>query len=298
MSGFISGLSKKLRIGIPKGSLQEATLQLFARAGLPAYTNGRSYFATTADPEIECMLIRAQEMARYVEHGAIDAGLTGLDWIIESGLEVVTVTDLIYAKRSRGKVRWVLAVPEDSSFQRAEDLSDRIIATELVNVTRNYFLQKDIEVRVDFSWGATEVKAPTLADAIVEVTETGSSLRANRLRILETVLESNTQLIANKCAYADRDKRRKIDNLALMLQGATQAQDRVGLMLNVRKENLSGVLSVLPALQKPTISHLSDEDWLAVNTVIDESAAWEVIPRLKAAQAEGIVEYPLNKVVL
>ena len=298
MSGFISGLSKKLRIGIPKGSLQEATLQLFARAGLPAYTNGRSYFATTADPEIECMLIRAQEMARYVEHGAIDAGLTGLDWIIESGLEVVTVTDLIYAKRSRGKVRWVLAVPEDSSFQRAEDLSDRIIATELVNVTRNYFLQKDIEVRVDFSWGATEVKAPTLADAIVEVTETGSSLRANRLRILETVLESNTQLIANKCAYADRDKRRKIDNLALMLQGATQAQDRVGLMLNVRKENLSSVLAVLPALQKPTISHLSDEDWLAVNTVIDESAAWEVIPRLKAAQAEGIVEYPLNKVVL
>jgi len=299
MSDFISGLiDKKLRIGIPKGSLQEATLQLFARAGLPAYTNGRSYFATTADPEIECMLIRAQEMARYVEHGAIDAGLTGLDWIIESGLEVVTVADLIYAKRSRGKVRWVLAVPEDSSFQRAEDLSDRIIATELVNVTRNYFLQKDIEVRVDFSWGATEVKAPTLADAIVEVTETGSSLRANRLRILETVLESNTQLIANKCAYADPDKRRKIDNLALMLQGAMQAQDRVGLMLNVRKENLSGVLSVLPALQKPTISHLSDEDWLAVNTVIDESAAWEVIPRLKAAQAEGIVEYPLNKVVL
>ena len=298
MSGFISGLSKKLRIGIPKGSLQEATLQLFARAGLPAYTNGRSYFATTADPEIECMLIRAQEMARYVEHGAIDAGLTGLDWIIESGLEVVTVTDLIYAKRSRGKVRWVLAVPEDSSFQRAEDLSDRIIATELVNVTRNYFAKNNIEVRVDFSWGATEVKAPTLADAIVEVTETGSSLRANRLRTLETVLESNTQLIANKCAYADRDKRRKIDNLALMLQGAMQAQDRVGLMLNVRKENLLGVLSVLPALQKPTISHLSDEDWLAVNTVIDESAAWEVIPRLKAAQAEGIVEYPLNKVVL
>jgi len=299
MTEFMSGfMDKKLRIGIPKGSLQEATLQLFARAGLPAYTNGRSYFATTADPEIECMLIRAQEMARYVEHGAIDAGLTGLDWIIESGLEVVTVTDLIYAKRSRGKVRWVLAVPEDSSFQRAEDLSDRIIATELVNVTRNYFLQKDIEVRVDFSWGATEVKAPTLADAIVEVTETGSSLRANRLRILETVLESNTQLIANKCAYADPDKRRKIDNLALMLQGAMQAQDRVGLMLNVRKENLSSVLAVLPALQKPTISHLSDEDWLAVNTVIDESAAWEVIPRLKAAQAEGIVEYPLNKVVL
>ena len=194
----------KLRIGIPKGSLQEATLQLFARAGLPVYTNGRSYFATTADPEIECLLIRAQEMARYVEHGAIDAGLTGLDWVVESGLEVVTVSDLIYAKRSRGKVRWVLAVPEDSPFQRAEDLSDRIIATELVNVTRNYFSKKGVNVRVEFSWGATEVKPPMLADAIVEVTETGSSLRANRLRIIETVLESNTQLIANKRSYADR----------------------------------------------------------------------------------------------
>jgi ATP phosphoribosyltransferase len=282
----------KLRIGIPKGSLQEATLQLFARAGLPAYTNGRSYFATTADPEIDCLLIRAQEMARYVEHGAVDAGLTGLDWIVESGLEVATVSDLIYAKRSRGKVRWVLAAPEDSPFQRAEDLSNRIIATELVNVTRNYFSKKGVNVRVEFSWGATEVKAPMLADAIVEVTETGSSLRANRLRILETVLESN------KRSYADREKRRKIDNLALMLQGAMEAQERVGLMLNVRKENLAAVLGVLPALQKPTISHLSDEDWLAVNTVIDESAAWDVIPRLKEAQAHGIVEYPLNKVVL
>lgn len=288
----------KLRIGIPKGSLQEATLQLFARAGLPAYTNGRSYFAATADPEIECMLIRAQEMARYVEHGAIDAGLTGLDWVIESGLEVVTVTDLIYAKQSRGKVRWVLAAPESSSFRRAEDLSQCIVATELVNVTRNYFAGKGVEVKVEFSWGATEVKPPMLADAIVEVTETGSSLKANRLRILETVLESSTQLIANRCSYADSEKRRKIDNLALMLRGAIEAHERVGLMLNVRKENLSGVLAVLPALQKPTISHLSDEDWLAVNTVIDESAAWEVIPRLKRAQAEGIVEYPLNKVVL
>lgn len=288
----------KLRIGIPKGSLQEATLQLFTRAGLPAYTNGRSYFATTADPDIDCLLIRAQEMARYVEHGAVDAGLTGLDWVIESGLEVTTVSDLIYAKRSRGKVRWVLAVPEDSPFQRAQDLSNRIIATELVNVTRRYFSKQGIDVRVEFSWGATEVKAPMLADAIVEVTETGSSLRANRLRILETVLESNTQLIANRCSYRDGAKRKKIDNLALMLQGAMEAQERVGLMLNVRKENLAAVLAVLPALQKPTISHLSDQDWLAVNTVIDESAAWEVIPRLKEAQAHGIVEYPLNKVVL
>jgi ATP phosphoribosyltransferase len=288
----------KLRIGIPKGSLQEATLALFARAGLPAYTSSRSYFATTADPEIDCMLIRAQEMARYVEHGAIDAGLTGLDWVIESGLEVATVTDLIYAKQSRGKVRWVLAAPEDSPFRSVEDLSQRIIATELVNVTRDYFRKKGVEVKVEFSWGATEVKPPMLADAIVEVTETGSSLKANRLRILETVLESNTQVIANKNSYADSEKRRKIDNLALMLRGAMEAQDRVGLMLNVRKQNLAAVLAVLPALQKPTISHLSDEDWLAVNTVIDESAAWEVIPRLKHAQAEGIVEYPLNKVVL
>ncbi|HEX6820971.1 MAG TPA: ATP phosphoribosyltransferase [Candidatus Sulfotelmatobacter sp.] len=288
----------KLRIGIPKGSLQEATLQLFARAGLPAYTNGRSYFATTADPEIDCMLIRAQEMARYVEHGAIDAGLTGLDWVIESGLEVATVSDLIYAKRSRGKVRWVLAVPEDSPAQTAEDLSGCIIATELVKVTRDYFQKRNVDVRVEFSWGATEVKPPMLADAIVEVTETGSSLKANRLRILETVLQSNTQLIANSCSYADREKRRKIDNLALMLQGAMEAQDRVGLMLNVRKHDLTAVLGVLPALQKPTISHLSDDDWLAVNTIIDESAAWDVIPRLKEARAEGIVEYPLNKVVL
>jgi ATP phosphoribosyltransferase len=288
----------KLLIGIPKGSLQEATLELFARAGLPAYSNGRSYHATTADPEIDCMLIRAQEMARYVEHGAIDAGLTGLDWVIESGLEVATVADLIYAKRSRGKVRWVLAVPEDSLFRRAEDLSGRIVATELVSVTRNYFSQKNVDVRVEFSWGATEVKPPMLADAIVEVTETGSSLKANRLRILETVLESNTQLIANKCSYADSQKKRKIDNLALMLRGAMQAQDRVGLMLNVRKQDLDGVLAVLPALQKPTISHLSDQGWFAVNTVIDEAAAWEVIPRLKEAKAEGIVEYPLNKVVL
>jgi ATP phosphoribosyltransferase len=244
------------------------------------------------------MLIRAQEMARYVEHGAIDAGLTGLDWVIESGLEVATVSDLIYAKRSRGKVRWVLAVPENSPAQTAQDLAGCIVATELVKVTRDYFQQKNVDVRVEFSWGATEVKPPMLADAIVEVTETGSSLKANRLRILETVLESNTQLIANKCSYRDREKRRKIDNLALMLQGAMEAQDRVGLMLNVRKNDLPAVLAVLPALQKPTISHLSDENWLALNTIIDESAAWDVIPRLKEARAEGIVEYPLNKVVL
>jgi ATP phosphoribosyltransferase len=288
----------KLRIGIPKGSLQEATLQLFSRAGLEVYTSSRSYFASTADAEIECMLIRAQEMARYVDHGALDAGLTGLDWVVESGLDVVAVADLIYAKRSRGKVRWVLAAPEDSPFQRPEDLAGRIIATELVNVTRNYFRKKGVDVQVEFSWGATEVKPPMLADAIVEVTETGSSLKANRLRILETVLESNTQIIANKKAWVDCEKRRKIENLALMLRGAMEAQDRVGLMLNVRKEHLEGVLSVLPALKNPTISTLSDGEWVAVNTVIEESEAWQVIPRLKAAQAQGIVEYPLNKVVL
>jgi ATP phosphoribosyltransferase len=243
-------------------------------------------------------LIRAQEMARYVDHGALDAGLTGLDWVVESGLDVIAVTDLIYAKQSRGKVRWVLAAPEDSPFQRAEDLAGRIIATELVQVTRNYFRDKGVDVQVEFSWGATEVKPPMLADAIVEVTETGSSLRANRLRILDIVLESNTQIIANRSAWANCEKRRKIENLALMLRGAMEAQDRVGLMLNVRKENLDGVLSVLPALQKPTVSTLSDSEWVAVNTVIEESEAWQVIPRLKQAQAQGIVEYPLNKVVM
>src|SRR4249920_1542715 len=288
----------KLRIGIPKGSLQESTLQLFARAGLPAYTNGRSYFATTADPEIECLLIRAQEMARYVEHGAIDAGLTGLDWVIESGLEVVTVRDLIYAKRSRGKVRWVLAVPEDSPFQQAEELSGKIIATELVKVTRHYFQKKGVNVRVEFSWGATEVKPPMLADAIVEVTETGSSLRANRLRILDVVMESNTQLIANHTVLADPWKRTKLENIALLLKAAIEAQGRVGLMLNVRRADLAAVLALLPALQRPTISALSDDEWVAVNTMIEERTVRDLIPKLKAARAEGIVEYPLNKIVL
>ncbi len=288
----------KLRLGIPKGSLQESTLQLFATAGLKVYTNGRSYSATTDDPEIECMLIRAQEMARYVEHGALDAGLTGLDWVEESGLEVVPVADLIYAKQSRGKVRWVLAVPEDSPYRRAEDLKGCIIATELVSVTKEYFAAKNVPVQVEFSWGATEVKPPVLADAIVEVTETGSSLKANRLRIIDTVLESNTRIIANKKAFAEPCKRQKIENLALMLRGAIDAQGRVGLMLNVRKADLERVIAVLPALNSPTIATLSDPDWVAVNTIIEESLAWELIPRLKAANATGIVEYPLNKVVL
>lgn len=288
----------KLRVGIPKGSLQESTLALFKRAGLNVHTSSRSYFAATDDPEIECMLIRAQEMARYVDHGVLDCGLTGRDWVLESGLDVVTAAELTYAKQGLGKVRWVLAVPEDSAFQRAEDLAGKIIATELVNATRNYFAARNVQVKVEFSWGATEVKPPVLADAIVEITETGSSLRANRLRIIETVMESTTQLIANKRGWSEAAKRQKIENLALMLCGAIYAQGRVGLMLNVRKSDLSAVLSVLPALQKPTISQLSDEEWVAVNTIIEETTAWRIMPQLKAAKAEGIVEYPLNKVVL
>ena len=288
----------KLRLGIPKGSLEEATLALLALAGLQVYVSPRSYFAGTNDPEIECLLIRAQEMARYVEHGALDAGITGLDWVLESGLDVATVADLIYAKQSRGKVRWVLAVPEDSPAKSPEDLRGATIATELVSVTTRYFLQRRIDVRVEFSWGATEVKPPTLADAIVEVTETGSSLKANQLRIIETILESNTQIIANKNAWKDASKRQKIENLALMLGGAMEAQGRVGLMLNVRVADLENVLAVLPALNSPTISTLSDEAWVAVNTILEENLCWEVIPRLKAANATGIVEYPLNKVVV
>jgi ATP phosphoribosyltransferase len=288
----------KLRLGIPKGSLQQSTIQLFARAGFNIYASDRSYFASTDDPEIECMLIRAQEMARYVEHGALDAGLTGRDWVVESGLDVTAVADLIYAKQSRGKVRWVLAVPEQSRFQKPEDLEGCLVATELVNVTKNYFAARGIHVTVEFSWGATEVKPPMLADAIVEVTETGSSLRANRLRILETVLESNTQVIVNNQAWQDEAKRTKIQNIATMLAGAIAAQGRVGLMLNVRTEDLAAVLSVLPALKNPTVSALADSEWVAVNTIIDETQARDIIPRLKAANAQGIVEYPLNKVVM
>lgn len=294
-------LSNKIRLGIPKGSLQDATVALFAQAGWKIYVSGRSYFPAIDDPEIECMLIRAQEMARYVEQGVLDVGLTGMDWVKENGLEVDAIADLVYAKQSRGKVRWVLAVPEDSKFQRAEDLQNCVIATELVNVTRKYFESKNVKVRVDFSWGATEVKPPVLADAIVEVTETGSSLRANRLRIIDTVMESYTQVIANKTAMQDSWKREKISNLALMLTGAIAAQGRVGLMLNVKKEDLASVLGVLPALKRPTISELAavnGEQWVAVNTIIEETTARDIIPRLKAANAQGIVEYPLNKIVV
>jgi ATP phosphoribosyltransferase len=294
----------KLKLGIPKGSLQDATIQLFARAGFNLYVSTRSYFPTIDDPEIECMLIRAQEMARYVCDGVLDAGLTGQDWIAEHKLggagkhSLTSIADLIYAKQSFGKVRWVLAAPEDSRFKSPKDFADATIATELVRVTKAYFDRLDVPVNVEFSWGATEVKPPVLADAIVEATETGSTLRANRLRIIDTVMESNTQLIANDAALADPWKRTKIDNIALLLRAAIEAQGRVGLMLNVRRTDLDKILALLPALQRPTISSLSDADWVAVNTIIEERTVRDLIPKVKAAGGEGIVEYPLNKIVL
>ena len=425
-------MANKLRLGIPKGSLQDATIALFKRAGWNIYADGRSYFPSIDDSEIECMLIRAQEMARYVDHGVLDAGLTGIDWVVESGLDVTSVTTLTYAKQSRRKVRWVLAVPEGSGFEKAEDLEGKIVATELVEVSKRYFAAKGVNVKVEFSWGATEVKPPTLADAIVEVTETGSSLKANHLKIIDTVMESETHLIAGKGALADPWKRGKLDQIALMLRGAIDAQSQVGLMLNVKREDLEtvlavpegsgfekaedlegkiiatelvevskryfaakgvnvkvefswgatevkpptladaivevtetgsslkanhlkiidtvlesethliagqnaladpwkqkkinqialmlrgaidaqsqvglmlnvrhvdldAVLAVLPALNSPTISQLSNSEWVAVNTIVEEGVARDVIPRLKAAGASGIVEYPLNKVVL
>ena len=288
----------KLKLGIPKGSLENATVDLFRRAGYVITTSSRSYFPGIDDPEIECMLIRAQEMARYVEDGILDAGLTGRDWIEENGAQVVAVADLIYAKQSFGKVRWVLAVPEASPFLSVKDLGGKIIATELVETTRRYLAGHGVAAKVEFSWGATEVKPPVLADAIVEVTETGSSLRANKLKIIDTVMESNTQLIANRASWEDAAKRRKLEDMTMLLQGAINALGKVGLMLNVHKDNLAGVLSGLPALKRPTISHLSDEEWLAVNTILDESMVRDIIPRLKQAGGEGIVEYPLNKIVL
>jgi ATP phosphoribosyltransferase len=294
----------KLKLGIPKGSLQDATVQLFARAGFNIYVSSRSYFPSIDDPDIECMLIRAQEMARYVSDGVLDAGLTGQDWIQEHELGdgktgvLESVADLVYAKQSFGKVRWVLAAPEESPFKSARDLAGKTIATELVRVTSQWFKQQGVTVNVEFSWGATEVKPPVLADAIVEATETGSTLRANRLAIIGEVMQSNTQLIANKTALGDAWKRTKIENIAVLLKAAIEAQGRVGLMLNVRSADLQGVLDLLPALQRPTISALSDSQWVAVNTIIEERTVRDLIPKLKAARAQGIVEYPLNKIVL
>jgi ATP phosphoribosyltransferase len=288
----------KLKLGIPKGSLENATVDLFRRAGFQITTSSRSYFPAIDDPEIDCMLIRAQEMARYVEDGVLDAGLTGRDWVEENEAKVETVADLIYAKQSFGKVRWVLAVPDGSPFHSVKDLEGKVIATELVSATKRYLAANGVSAKVEFSWGATEVKPPELADAIVEVTETGSSLRANKLRIIETVLESNTQLIANIDSWKDAAKRRKLEDMRMLLEGAINALGKVGLMLNVEKANLAKVIAVLPALKKPTISTLSDDDWLAVNTILDESTVRLIIPRLKEAGAQGIVEYPLNKIVM
>jgi ATP phosphoribosyltransferase len=288
----------KLKLGVPKGSLENATVELFRRAGFNITTSSRSYFPAIDDPEIECMLIRAQEMARYVENGILDAGLTGLDWVEENEAQIETIADLVYAKQSFGKVRWVLAVPESSPFKSVRDLEGKIIATELVSTTKRYLASNGVRAKVEFSWGATEVKPPELADAIVEVTETGSSLRANKLRIIETVLESNTQFIANCNAWADAWKRRKLQDIKLLLEGAISALSKVGLMMNVRKRDLDTVVSALPALKNPTISQLSDPEWVAVNTILEETTVRNIIPRLKEAGAQGIVEYPLNKIVI
>jgi ATP phosphoribosyltransferase len=287
----------KLKLGIPKGSLQESTVELFAKAGWRISVSSRSYYPGIDDPEIECMMVRAQEMARYVESGALDAGLTGKDWILETGADVEEVAELVYSKTSLGRVRWVLAVAEDSAFQTVRDLEGKVIATEAVRMTEKYLARNGVNARVEFSWGATEVKVPQLADAIVEVTETGSSLRANHLRVVDTLLESAPWFIANRAAWGDPWKREKIENIVLLLDGAIKAYNRVGLLLNVRRDDLDKVLAALPALRNPTISQLSDSNWVAINTIVEEKTVRQLIPKLKAAHAEGIVEYPLNKVV-
>jgi ATP phosphoribosyltransferase len=287
-----------LKLGLPKGSLQNATFDLMRRAGYVVRVAERSYYPTIDDPDISCMLVRAQEMARYVEDGALDCGLTGHDWVVENEASVHAVCSLVYAKQSFGTVRWVLAVPEASDIHSVADLEGKTLATELVGVTKRWLAANGVKAKVEFSWGATEAKLPQLADAIVEVTETGSSLRANKLRIVETVLESSTQFIANRDAWQDPVKRGQIEDMVMLLQAAIAALDKVGLMLNVKAEDLDAVLKVLPALRNPTISHLSDGGWLAVNTILEENVVRHIIPRLKEAGAEGIVEFPLNKIVL
>ena len=288
----------QLKLGIPKGSLQDATIDLFARAGWRITLSARSYVPSIDDLEIECLMVRAQEMARYVEIGALDAGITGHDWVMETEANVEEVAELVYAKQRLARVRWVLAVPEDSDIKKPADLAGKVIATEVVRTTEKYLAMHGVKARVEFSWGATEVKVPRLADAIVEVTETWSSLRANRLRTVDTVLESATVFIMNRDAAADAWKREKAESLVLMLQGAIDATNKVGLMLNVKLEDLDAVLGVLPALKNPTISTLSDPQWVAVNTIIEEAVVRQILPKLKAAKAQGIVEYPLNKIVL
>ena len=286
-----------LRLGLPKGSLQESTLALFRKAGFSFAVGSRSYAATCDDTEISAILIRAQEMSRYVEEGIFDLGLTGLDWIRENHSKVVEVEDLVYAKQSMRPVRWVLAVPESSPFRTVKDLKGKRIATEVVNITRDYLAANKVKAEVEFSWGATEAKAPDLVDAIVEVTETGSSLRANKYRIIDTVMESWTKLIANPKAMRDPWKKSKIENIALLLRAAIEAEGKVGLKMNVERRKLDAVLKVLPALTSPTVSHLTDERFLALETVIEEALAKRLIPELKRAGATGIIEYPLNKVI-
>ncbi len=290
-------MSEKLKLALPKGSLEEATYALMRKAGFNTSVNSRSYFPSVDDAELDVVLYRPQEMSRYVEDGVVDCGLTGHDWVVENASKVLELCELSYSKRTRNPVRWVLAVHEDSSYKKPQDLQGKKIATELVNVTKEYLKKKKIRAEVEFSWGATEVKPPNLADAIVEATETGSSLRANRLRIIDTVLVSTTQFIANKKSYANAWKQRKMDNIILLLKGAILAQDKVGLKMNVSKKNLDKVLKILPALKTPTISGLSDKSWYDVETIIDEAVVRELIPELKKAGASGIIEYPLNKVI-
>jgi ATP phosphoribosyltransferase len=286
-----------LKLGIPAGSLQEATGELFRKAGYKITFASRSYYPTIDDPEMQCTLIRAQEMPRYVEDGSLDCGLTGYDWVLENDAKVVELAELVFSKVSKRPVRWVLAVPNDSSVQTVKDLEGKRIATEVVNLTRRWLAQHGVTAHVEFSWGATEVKPPRLADAIVEVTETGSSLRANNLRIVCDLLQSTTRFIANEKAAHDAWKRQKMDDLILMLQGAMAAEGKVGLMMNVQTTDLPAVLKILPALQTPTVSSLSDKTWVAVNTIIDENTVRHIVPQLKQAGARGIVEYPLNKII-
>lgn len=286
-----------LRLGLPKGSLEETTVAMFAKAGYKISVSSRSYYPGIDDEEIECILIRAQEMARYIGEGIIDCGLTGYDWIQESGAEVVEVGELVYGKVGRKPLRWVLAVPEDSPIRSVRDLAGKRIATEAVGMTQRYLDKNGVAATVEFSWGATEVKPPRLADAIVEITETGSSLRANNLRIVDTICTTTTRFIANPQAWRDEWKKAKMEKLNLLLQSVLAAEKKVGLMMNVSSEKLPAVIAILPALHKPTVSHLTDEGWLAVTTVLDEMVVRDIIPDLIRAGAEGIVEYSLNKVV-
>ncbi|MFA5263561.1 MAG: ATP phosphoribosyltransferase [Opitutaceae bacterium] len=284
-------------LGLPKGSLEESTKNLFAKAGWKITTSSRSYKPSIDDPDLDGRFIRAQEVSRYVEHGFFDCGLTGYDWIMENESDVVEVCDLIYSKASAQKSRWVLCVPEASSMQKAEDLAGKRVATELVGTVKRFFAAKKIPVEVEFSWGATEIKVPDLVDAIVDITETGNSIRANKLRIIDTLLETNTKLIANKASWANPAKRKKIETIALMLKGALEAESKVGLKMNLPKASLESMIETLPALRNPTISPLSNPDWIALETIIDERIVREIVPQLKALGAEGIVEYPLNKVI-